>query len=201
MRYAKKREDDSMDWNLDEERTRERLVRVRRREAPMSPRVTRKMAKVEADLVALAKREDPRASMAPTVPRPGARAAAVPPPLPIPFPFPFANTASTSMPSVAVMSSIMPVHDSWLVPGPLPTKMPPLPKGAATLSIGPAFGPGSLGLGALNLGSMAKAATLADLLPSISPRPLVGAGTYLSLFPREPEPFTVAPPAFSLPPR
>lgn len=167
MRYAKKRDDDSMDWQLDEDRVRERLIRVRRREGPMSPRVTRKMAKIDAELLALARREDPRQSMVPTCPPPGARVAAAPPPLPIPFPFPFANTASTTMPSVAVTSrndSFISVHDSWLLP-PLPSAMPPLPAMA--------------------------------MLRNGTP----GAGMYRSLVPREPEPFTVAPPAFSLPPR
>lgn len=160
MRYAKKRDDDSMDWQIDEERTRERLVRLRRREAPMSPRVTRKMARIDAELLALARREELRASCAPTRPPPrqylpAGKPPALPPPLPIAFPFPFANTASTTMPSVAVLSSsddtIINVHDSWLLP----------PHG------------------------------------TVPP----DAGLYQSLVPREPDPFTVAPPAFSLPPR
>ena len=134
MRYAKRRDDDDTDWTLDEERVVERLVRVRRREAPTSPRVTRKMAKVDAKLLALSRHEDPRASLIPTSPPPRGRDAAMPPPLSIPFPFPFANSASTTMPSVAVLN-----------------------------------------------------AELRD-----SP---------LSLFPREPDPFTVVPPPFSLPPR
>lgn len=166
VRYAKKRDDETTDWQFDEDRVRERLVRVRRREAPMSPRVTRKMAKIDAELLALARREDPRASLMPTSPPPG-RAAAVPPPLAIPFPFPFANTASTSMPSVAVTTadrsdSFIDVHDSWLLP-PLPSKMP--------------------------------------ALPLIDVAAIPSAGSYRSLRPREPDPFTVVPPAFSLPPR
>ena len=166
MRYAKKR-DDETDWQLDEDRVHERLVRAHHRRAPMSPRVTRKMAKIDAELLALARREDPRASFLPTKPPP-TRAAAVPPPLAIPFPFPFANTASTTMPSIAVLppsqrdDSFVEVHDSWLLPSLLPAgAMPAIPSAAA----------------------------------------IPGAGTYLSLVPREPDPFTVIPPAFSLPPR
>jgi hypothetical protein len=160
MRYAKRRNDDDTDWTLDEDRAVERLVRVRRREATLSPRVTRKMAKIDAELLALSSHEDPRASLMPTsLPPPRGRVAAPPPPPSIPFPFPFANTASTTMPSVAVMNSerrdsFMCVHDSWLLP-PLPSKMPALP----------------------------------------------AVGTYCSLHPREPDPFTLVPPTFSLPPR
>jgi hypothetical protein len=163
MRYAKRRNDDDTDWTLDEDRAVERLMRVRRREATVSPRVTRKMAKMDAELLALSRSEAPRPSLMPTCPPPyrasRAREAALPPPLAIPFPFPFANTASTTMPSVAVINaerrdSFVCVHDSWMLP-PLASKMPTLP----------------------------------------------AVGTYCSLHPREPDPFTVVPPAFSLPPR
>lgn len=153
MRYAKKRDDDGMDGQLDDDRACERLVRVRRREAP--PRVTRKMAKLDAELLAMAAtREESRSSRAPT--RPPPRAVKVPPPLAIPFPFPFANSASTTMPSVAVMADddALLVQDSWL----LPSMMPPV-----------------------------------SFIPN--------AGAYGTLVAREPDPFTVVPPAFSLPPR
>ena len=121
MRYAKKR-DRETDWALDDDRAQERLVRVRRREMPMSPRVTRKMTKVDAALLAAATREDPRISMVPTAPPPGMRPAVQPPPLAIPFPFPFANTASTTF--ALADDDFVSVHDSWLLPPTGPSMLP-----------------------------------------------------------------------------
>jgi hypothetical protein len=176
MRYAKKRDSD-VDWtlNLDDERAQERQVRVRRRE-PASPKMTRKMQKVDARLLAMSRSDyqDPIATVKPP-PAPIneevvllPKRAVEPPPLPIPFPFPFANGAgSGEMPLVlgpAQDDSFISVHDSWLLPTP--------PDGSGHMS-------------------------LRSLLPMMGDNRVI----FRSLFPREPEPFTIVPPHFSLPPR
>jgi len=151
MRYVKK----FVDPLEDDDRPQERTTRFCRRDAPMSPRVTRKMAKIDAELLAIAagvaEPRDPRASLALTAPPPRAASArlVIPPPLPIPipFPFPFANAASTTTITTTSDDSFD-VHDSWL----------------------------------------------------LSP-PQEGNGRYRSLVPREPEPFSLRPPTYSMLPR
>lgn len=176
MRYAKKR-DSEIDWQLDDDRAQERQVRLRRREGQLAPKLTRKMAKIDARLLAMSRADyqDPIATLRPPTSAIAEEAtlpfkrAVRPPPLPIPFPFPFVNGAgSGEMPIVTVTSSsdecVVDVHDSWLLP--------------------PADG--------------AARVSLRSLRPS-------GVGSYpipmRSLVPREPEPFSVVPPRLSLPPR
>lgn len=195
MRYAKKRDSD-VDWQLDDERAQERAVRVRRREGPAAPKMTRKMQKVDARLLAMSRADyqDPVATLKP--PKtvideeaiPPSKRAVQPPPLPIPFPFPFANSAgSGEMPVVTIASprvtgspngvgpslgddSFISVHDSWILP------------------------PG---------GDLSGRVNLRSLLPGMAGVTVEGANPALirSLVPREPEPFTIVPPQFSLPPR
>lgn len=149
---------EDMDWQDEEEELQERsrrIVRVRRREAPMSPRVTRKMDRVDAELLMRAAGLGGRASLAPTAPPPRrpsrapASRRAMPPPLPIAFPFPFANAANP-LTVTTTAEDFLEVHDSWLAPPP--------------------------------------------------EAPAVGRGRQ-SLVPREPDPFTIRPPTYSILPR
>jgi hypothetical protein len=119
MRYAKKRDSDT-DWQLEDDRAQERLLRVRRREMPLSPRVTRKMTKVDAALLAAATRDAPRFSSAPTAPPPGARAAVQPPPLAI---LPFANTASATF-AMTNEQDLVGAQESWVLPPTRPSMLP-----------------------------------------------------------------------------
>lgn len=116
MRYLKRVVDS--EWPLDTERPRQ-VMRGRKRGAPMSPRATRRMAKMDAQLLALAAGlAEHRTSQAPTAPPPAPVRVVVPPPLPITFPFPFANAASPTFTMEPTDDEHVDVHDSWLLPPP-----------------------------------------------------------------------------------
>lgn len=91
----------------------------------MSARMTRKLARMDAQLLALAAGlPELRASRAPTAPPPAPVRVVIPPPLPISFPFPFVNAASPTLMTSGDDEGHIDVRDSWLVPPPSSTRRP-----------------------------------------------------------------------------